>query len=1310
MASASEIFRVVGKVVLEGQDAVSKGLTSLGKDAEGLNKTFDKSLGGIEKSVPKNVTKPLDDSLRSTGKEMDNFDKKSDSLTSKLKEGFGLGIGVKVFDTAATAFQKFGSTITDAVFGMNSDLETTELQFTTLMGSAEDAHKQVKFLFDFAKKTPFETGPVIEASRMLQTFGGSALNSEKNLNLVGDAAAATSAPLQEVATWTGRLYAALQAGQPFGEAAARLQELAIMSPKARLEMEKMQKEGKTADEIFAFFQKDMEKFTGAMDRQAGTWQGLKGTISDTINILLAKAGKPFFDIAKQGLGRLTELLGSDEFAAGAEKVAQTISTVLAAAFIYLGDVLKTIQPYIGLIKTGVMDGIAFLQANAVPILNEFSSVLQSVFTTAIPAIMDFVNQVQPAIDSVTSYLTGTVIPAYQSFGSRIIDTFINTIIPAVLSFVATVMPPLEKFGAWFIDEMTPRITKFSSDMIGIFQNTLLPAIQNLIQQIMPALQVFADFFVTSMLPQIKVFATEFMAIWDELEPFIIETLGGLITSIAADLAVIIGFIKDHGDQIMYWINLSWNQVSGVIIAVMEIIKSTIQLAIDIIHGNWSGVWTDIGNIFKGVWDYITALLSPAITIIQDLIGGLLDYVSGVWNSISSLTTSVWNSISATISSVTSAISSVITSVLGVIETIWSTTWNAIQVVADTVWRAIETIVEVQMALVQAVMEPILNAIQSLWETVWGAISDKLEAVWNYLLNNIITPISNTIQTTITTVMNAIQTTMDTILTAIQTSWETVWNAVESTFSTVWNSIQSTATSIWNTISSDATTIWNTIKESITGPVTEAQTTLEGIWNAIQSTAEGIWNTLKTNLGGIASDIATGLKGPFEQFRDSIGGVMDAAKTALLRPLQSAVDGIASFVGAVKDGLNSISSKLGLGDIISNVWSGARITALAKGTENWAGGPALIGEAGTELVRLPDGTLRMVTKAQILNLPPGTTVFDAADTNRIVQNSRASKLDGTKLVSPDTDTARGIERIVGPDALGIGGAFSAIKDVGSKIGSLTGDALDFARGLASKGAGAITSEIMSKAGIPTFPGQLSSMGSAVAGKMKDSVIEGIKELIKLVTDNAPKPDTGGANIGDPGVGSVAGNTILDMAYKTAGQFMLCEKYVGDVMQRLGLRYYRAATALAHMGMQPVAPGTGPAGAVVFYGAQTDPAGHVAFSEGNGNIWGTVSGGSGTGRRSAASFGTPYYTLNPAANGLVAYGPMAVLAGETSGSRPEIVSPVDLMAQTFKGVLQESGAGMNIVIHVTANTETEGYAAGQAAGKGFRDKLIESGFNR
>jgi hypothetical protein len=451
MASTTEIFRVVGKIVLEGMDELNKAFDAAGKKASTFSDTLEKNSKGLGKNLPKDIMQPVDDSLDKTVKKMNNMEKETGGFQSFVKSGFGIGLGMKVIDGAMGIFDKVGGTLKDAVFGMNSTLETSQLQFETLMGSADDAKKQVAFLFEFAKKTPFETEPIIQASKLLQTFGGNALNTEKNLNLIGDAAAATNAPIDELGMWTGRLYAALQAGKPFGDAASRLGELAVLTPKARQQLEDMQKEGKSGDEIFAAYQQSLTRFTGAMEKQAGTWQGLTGTFSDTVNIVLAKAGKPFFELAGKGLAQVNDLLGSDAFSAGAEKFATTISAGLdqgiSAITGFISVAMPKVQQIFGIAKDGVTTFIQALQGNWVDApgivgLHELIGNIGIVIREkVIPAVLNF-----------KDFLIGTVIPAIISFKDSLVNGF-ELVWPAVQAFVQNALTQLTQFGAWFSGEV-----------------------------------------------------------------------------------------------------------------------------------------------------------------------------------------------------------------------------------------------------------------------------------------------------------------------------------------------------------------------------------------------------------------------------------------------------------------------------------------------------------------------------------------------------------------------------------------------------------------------------------------------------------------------------------------------------------------------------------------------------------------------------------------------------------------------------------------------------------------------------------------
>lgn len=332
MASAMSVGTVYGlfevrERVTQIMPRVVRELQQAGTAMTGLGRESILASNGLGRVPP---------AANDAGNAMSRLASSAGGLKTALASAAGAFAGFLSAHAVLGAVRSVMDKVGGAAIGMNATLETTTLQFTTLMGSADAARAHVQSLFEFAKKTPFETGPIIEASRMLQTFGGAALNTQSTLTLLGDAAAAVNAPINDLGFWVGRLYSNLKGGQPFGEAAMRLQELAVLSPQARQQMEALQKSGADASKVFGVFEQDLKRFTGAMEAQASTWQGVTSTFSDTVNILIGTAFAPLFEAIRDGLRQLNEVLGSDGVAKAVEDFAQTLSQELRAGFLSAG--------------------------------------------------------------------------------------------------------------------------------------------------------------------------------------------------------------------------------------------------------------------------------------------------------------------------------------------------------------------------------------------------------------------------------------------------------------------------------------------------------------------------------------------------------------------------------------------------------------------------------------------------------------------------------------------------------------------------------------------------------------------------------------------------------------------------------------------------------------------------------------------------------------------------------------------------------------------------------------------------------------
>lgn len=286
--------------------------------------------------------------------------------SSGLMSHLGQSVDYMVGNLMTNAFNAVTGAVSNFVSGsfeMNASLEKSTLQFTTLLGNSTAAKEHIAMLYKFAAETPFETGPIIQASKSLLTFGGTALDTEKNIRMVGDAAAAVNQPINEVAFWTGRAYSMIQGGKPFGEAAMRLQEMGLLTATGRTELEKLQKSGADASTVFGAFQEQMGRFGGAMKAQAGTWEGLMSTIKDNVNMVSAQAFKPLFDLVKSGQGILANFVQSADFTQIAANIAGPIEKITAplssflTSFGTMDPKMRTVGNAIGLFAISFRDAL-----------------------------------------------------------------------------------------------------------------------------------------------------------------------------------------------------------------------------------------------------------------------------------------------------------------------------------------------------------------------------------------------------------------------------------------------------------------------------------------------------------------------------------------------------------------------------------------------------------------------------------------------------------------------------------------------------------------------------------------------------------------------------------------------------------------------------------------------------------------------------------------------------------------------------------------------------------------------------------------
>jgi len=156
--------------------------------------------------------------FEAAGQKADEFQGKGTKVASGMESAFkGLTGSIAVVGMAITGITTVvglaGGAIEKA-FGPSIEMEQLTTQFSVLLGGIDAAADRMVELTEFADKTPFNLPEVAKASTVLETLTRGALATGKGLTLVGDLAAGTGQPFNELAVWVGRLYDGLQSGRP----------------------------------------------------------------------------------------------------------------------------------------------------------------------------------------------------------------------------------------------------------------------------------------------------------------------------------------------------------------------------------------------------------------------------------------------------------------------------------------------------------------------------------------------------------------------------------------------------------------------------------------------------------------------------------------------------------------------------------------------------------------------------------------------------------------------------------------------------------------------------------------------------------------------------------------------------------------------------------------------------------------------------------------------------------------------------------------------------------------------------------------
>lgn len=186
-----------------------------------------------------------------------------------------------------------------AALKVAADMESAEVAFTTMLGSADRAADLLDDLYSFASSTPFEISEIQAAGKSLLAFGFEAENIEGVLENVGNVAAGINAPIGDIASIFGK---ARTSGRLFAEDINQLtergipiiSELAKQFGVAESEIRGLVSEGQVGFEnlqkAFESMNGEGGQFAGLMEAQSKTLGGAFSNMQDSVYQLFGAIG------------------------------------------------------------------------------------------------------------------------------------------------------------------------------------------------------------------------------------------------------------------------------------------------------------------------------------------------------------------------------------------------------------------------------------------------------------------------------------------------------------------------------------------------------------------------------------------------------------------------------------------------------------------------------------------------------------------------------------------------------------------------------------------------------------------------------------------------------------------------------------------------------------------------------------------------------------------------------------------------------------------------------------------------------------
>lgn len=593
-----------------------------------------------------------------------------DDLSAKAEKASGIIAGAMLGGAGAL------TAIAVAGVQMNSTLEQSEARWTTLLKSSEEAEKQMQWMKDFAKQTPFDYASIDQSATAMMGMGLSIKEVNKWLPTLGDASAVLGGGSETVQGL------AMALGQ--------------MNAKGKVSAEEMQQ---------------------LAERGVNAWQML----ADGMGMTQAEVRKLSEDgklLAKDALPLIYEGM-QKTFGGGTQNLMKSTT----------GQAMLAQENFKTLSGTLTQGAFQWFGANVLPLINQGLEWLTQTFSGGLLSgfqnLWNSSTQAKIALTLLAGVIAGVLIGALVLIAPAVASAVVAfapflAIGMAVAGLAYIIMNYWQPIKTWFVNTFGEIATAFANFFTGIW---------TLVQ---PFLSMIVS-YIGEKLAQMKQF-------WNENGAMImqaVQNVWGFISGfISTTLNVILAIFNFVFPAIKFIVMSVWETIKGLIDGALQFIMGVVQVFAGLFTGNWSKLWEGIKNMFFGaiqfIWNYVQLFFGAKILgVLGKFASKGFNYIksfgSKAGNAIKSFASKVWNAFTSMVSKVIGKISSWVSSMAGKIDDFVYrilgkiTSFNTdLGLLFTRGWEAVKGIVKkgLQMAV---------DAIKGMFKTFLSAGKGLLEA-------------------------------------------------------------------------------------------------------------------------------------------------------------------------------------------------------------------------------------------------------------------------------------------------------------------------------------------------------------------------------------------------------------------------------------------------------------------------------------------------------------------------------------------------------------------------------------------------------